>query len=680
MPRLRGLLLALAIIAIYANHFESEFHFDDSHAIQNNVAIRSISNIPNFFTDARTFSVLPANQSYRPIVSTSLAIDYWLAAGLKPFYFHLSTFIWYLVQLGLMYLLFVRIIDLADPKESNKLLAFFMVAWYGVHPVSAETVNYVIQRGDLYSTLGVVAAFALYLYYPAKRRLGLYLVPIVIGALAKPPSLMFAPMLLLYCLLFEQHVSLCFWQRGYEWRKLLNAARTALPAFVVAIALYAFQARMTSPTFTPGGYSLKQYLITQPFVHLHYLQSFLLPTELSIDADWKLLASPTEPQALIGFAFYLALFSAIIVTSRVALLRPISFGLSWFVLALVPASVTPLAEVMNDHRMFFPFVGLTLAICWSARVLAFLLCERFASIRPLSAAATLLLPAIILPAYSWSTINRNEVWQSEESVWLDATLKSPNNGRALMNYGLTQMSQGKLLRARDFFRRAEQFVPNYYLLQINLGVVEGALGEHKKAEEYFLRAISMARSMSTPYFYYARWLKKQGRIAESLRNIDIAVKNVPEDFNPRYLRLDIAFEQRDWVTLRELGHKMAQLAPQDQKTKEYLERAALSEKQQVLAAENAVKATTTPEALLALSMVYFQSGRFDECIATARKALELRPTYAEAYSNIGAAYASRSKWNEAIQAAEEALKIDPNLQIAKNNLAWARSQLHKEAR
>jgi protein O-mannosyl-transferase len=67
-------LLVVAILAGYAYHFHNSFHFDDAHTIVNNAAIRQLRNIPLFFRDATTFSSLPSNQSYRPLVSTLLAI------------------------------------------------------------------------------------------------------------------------------------------------------------------------------------------------------------------------------------------------------------------------------------------------------------------------------------------------------------------------------------------------------------------------------------------------------------------------------------------------------------------------------------------------------------------------------------------------------------------------------
>src|SRR5260370_11062207 len=88
---LGGALLLVALLAVYANHFHNSFHFDDAHTVENNASIRELRNIPLFFRDATTFSSLPSNQSYRPLVSTLLAIDYRLGA-LHPFWFHLSIF------------------------------------------------------------------------------------------------------------------------------------------------------------------------------------------------------------------------------------------------------------------------------------------------------------------------------------------------------------------------------------------------------------------------------------------------------------------------------------------------------------------------------------------------------------------------------------------------------------
>jgi len=54
----------------YANHFENGFHFN---TITDNPYGRDLHNVSRFFTDASTFSVVRADQAYRPIVSTRRA-------------------------------------------------------------------------------------------------------------------------------------------------------------------------------------------------------------------------------------------------------------------------------------------------------------------------------------------------------------------------------------------------------------------------------------------------------------------------------------------------------------------------------------------------------------------------------------------------------------------------------
>src|SRR5207249_7300333 len=87
---LGGALLLAALVAAYANHFHNSFHFDDAHTIVNNASIRELRNIPLFFTDATTFSSLPSNQSYRPLVSTLLWIHF-RSGRLQPFFVIVSV-------------------------------------------------------------------------------------------------------------------------------------------------------------------------------------------------------------------------------------------------------------------------------------------------------------------------------------------------------------------------------------------------------------------------------------------------------------------------------------------------------------------------------------------------------------------------------------------------------------
>jgi hypothetical protein len=185
-------LLVVAIFAAYANHFHNGFHFDDAHTIVNNAAIRELRNIPLFFRDATTFSSLPSNQSYRPLVSTLLAVDYSLGQGLRPFWFHLSIFALFLALILLLAAVIYRLLNDAASSTGNIWIAFAAAAWYGLHPANADTVNYIISSSEVISALGVIGSFAVYLAFPRLRQYYLYAVPAAIAILAKPTAAIFA--------------------------------------------------------------------------------------------------------------------------------------------------------------------------------------------------------------------------------------------------------------------------------------------------------------------------------------------------------------------------------------------------------------------------------------------------------------------------------------------------------
>jgi protein O-mannosyl-transferase len=94
----------------------------------------------------------------------------------------------------------------------------------------------------------------------------------------------------------------------------------------------------------------------------------------------------------------------------------------------------------------------------------------------------------------------------------------------------------------------------------------------------------------------------------------------------------------------------------------------------VAKAEKLADSQPTPENYLSLSFLYHRTGRYQDCIAAAKKALQLRPNYPEAYNNIAAAYEDLHQWDQAIEAAQAALRLKPDYQLAKNNLTYSLAQ------
>jgi tetratricopeptide (TPR) repeat protein len=355
--------------------------------------------------------------------------------------------------------------------------------------------------------------------------------------------------------------------------------------------------------------------------------------------------------------------------SRERRLRPISFGIVWFLLALVPTSVTALAEVTNDHRMFFPFIGLALSAAWAFRLLVFKQTERLTT-HPKVARAGAIAAVCILAIAAAGTWQRNRVWQTDESLWRDVTVKSPKNGRGLMNYGLTQMEKGDDATALSYFERALVYAPDYSLIETNLGIANGRLKRDAEADRHFQRGLVLAPKWSEPRFFYGRWLKEKGRTKEAIAQLETALRSNPSAYDCRHLLMQIYFDQSNWGELQRVAEDTLRLAPNDATAQQFLG-ARQKREQDISAAEEAVRQTPTPELLLNLSLLYYQVGRFSECIQTAGRAVQMKPDYAEAYNNIAAGYNSLGLWDDGIKAATEAIRLKPDFELAKNNLTYA---------
>lgn len=675
MSKSRALFASLVAIVFfmlvfaYSNHWHNGFHFDDSHTVQNNLYVRHIQNIPLFFKDCTTFSSIPSHGSYRPLVTTSLAIDYKLgevfsANGYDPFWYHVSTFIFFLLQAVLMWFFFKKILDTVSRGTPNAFVALFAVAWYALNPVMAETINYVISRSDSLSTFFVVLAFVVYQYAASARKYYLYLIPILIGALAKPTAIMFGPMLMAYHLLFEQEQSLLAVGK-WQWNKLW---KVALPSMAVFVAVYFFIKKMEAGMFEPGGSSLFEYIITQPYIYLHYVAMFLLPMQLSADTDWSTFKSLSDVGALVGFVFLILLVFTVFITSKNPKQRPITFGILWFLFALVPTTFVPLAEVMNDHRQFYPHVGTALALTWAL----YLVLENVWKRIPVN--AIVLGSLLLFSAYAYGTYERNKVWLTEETLWKDVTEKSPLNGRGLMNYGLALMARGDYAGAEQYFKRGLELWPYYSYLYINMAIAKESTGKIDEAGYYYQKGLEYGKSYPNNYYYYGKYLYRKGSKEEAIGYLQQCLKMSSAQVDARYLLMDALYETKRLEELKSICTETLKILPSDKKATDYLAMAETG-KSRAEVLETSLQEKPTAEGYLNLSLSYYQAEKYDLCITAAEKALALKPDYAEAWNNICSAHNALGNFKAGAAACEQALKLKPDYALAKNNLLWAKHNL-----
>lgn len=649
--RLAALGALALVVAAYSNFFRNDFHFDDSHVVVDNVFIRSLSNAGRFFTDVRTTSALPQNQAYRPLVTLSLAIDHALGKGLSPAAFHLDQLVQFLALGACLYFFYRRVMDRAETAPANSWLALSAATLFCVHTVNTETLNLMHARSEILSAIGIVAGFLLYLD-PRARRFQAHLLPMAVGALAKTPAVLLAPLLFAWEVLSAASRTDAPPLRA----RLAPALRATAPAFVAGAALFLFVEKVMAPaTLDYGGGNRILYAQTQVWVWLHYLRLFVLPVGLSADTDLGLIASWYDTRVVAGACVLAGLVWVAVRCARSRRGWPVSFGLAWFAIGLLPtSSVIPLAEPLNEHRIFLPYIGLVLAAVWAARLL---LEGRI----PRAAAAVACVA--ILAAFAAGTHVRNRAWKTKEGLWADVTAKSPGNGRAWMNYGTTLMARGQYVRARECYERAALLTPNYWTLETNRGIVEDAMGRPAAAEPHFRRAIELGPGMPDTHFFFARWLAKNGRGPEAADHLRTALRLSPGSAAARTLLMDLLAASGDAAGAGALAREALTLDPSDARARAYRDGG--------LPAEFGADAAARRRRGIELG----QSGDFVASALAYRAALALDPADADSLNNLGWTLGKIGYFAQGVAPLERAIALKPDYTLARNNLAWVKSQI-----
>ena len=84
-------IVALACL-VYLTALGNSFHYDDAHSIVENPHIRTVRNIPAYFHTPEMFSGMEERAMYRPVVVTTLALNYWLG-GYQVWGYHVVNFL-----------------------------------------------------------------------------------------------------------------------------------------------------------------------------------------------------------------------------------------------------------------------------------------------------------------------------------------------------------------------------------------------------------------------------------------------------------------------------------------------------------------------------------------------------------------------------------------------------------
>lgn len=685
----------LAILGVWSNHFEAVFQDNDFHIIVNNRALQDPGNIPHFFANPLLYADQPELAEYRPLALASLAADRWLAQSLNPGVFQADSFLWFMLDV-FVFGIFCMFIPGGGWRR-----ALFAAALFGFHPVVGETLNYVSRRGDLIGTFFLLAGLVFWIVWPrhlpakiiqfdgvprtdweATRKelapvvnsqyrslveapLHLYLLPVILGMLADPGVAVFPLLMLAYILLFDREP-----KYGKVWRRVL-------PSAVVCSLCQAAQLAWTWKY--ASGYRLPavDYWITQPWVVLRSLWTFIAPVNLTAVSDLPVFQNIWSPLALVGFAGLAGLIYFARWLGSKEEWRTVSFGLWWFLVALLPTSLIPQRAAEADYRLYLPAMGLAIAVTGASWAIY----ERFAaSPRPrlqVNIVATTV-AAALLALCCWQTWVRTGVWSSQNYFWEDVTLGSPRSGRAFIEYAVALRAEGQTDRAYSSLQHAVSLISAASPVQdapdeILLARAFDLFDKDKEAVQHFQRALQADPNYAPAWAAYAEWLLLHDHVGEAFDAASRALKISPWNTQARHTMLEFYSRNSDWADLKKHAEALLRLDPTDPDGRRSLE-VAEAGFTELKNAEQKAKTEPTVDDFLNLSIQYYRVHRFEDAISACKGAAKLQPDLAEPWSNMAASYYALGKTDDAINALREALRLRPDLTLVKSNLDFLLSR------
>ena len=159
------LVLILLSIVVFSSIFGGEFVWDDEIQILRNPRIRSISNIPDFFSSAFwDFAVTGETRTnyYRPVQAVTYAVAFSLTGTDTGAYHFLSLFFHVIAVLAL----WAFVLELGYSRKA----AFAAAALFSTHPVHTEAIAWIASIPDLSAGAFYFLAIWLYLRFDRTRR------------------------------------------------------------------------------------------------------------------------------------------------------------------------------------------------------------------------------------------------------------------------------------------------------------------------------------------------------------------------------------------------------------------------------------------------------------------------------------------------------------------------------
>lgn len=523
-PRLGASAVAvLALLAVlpFLNGLTAGFTFDDGAIVRDNPRLAGPEKVGEIFTTHYFGGPLATGKNFRPVVLLSYAVQRW-TTGTDPFPLHLVNV---LLHAATTLFLAAWLLALGMPRGPSLAAA----ALFAVVPIHAEAVTGIVGRAELLVALLVFLSALLFLRATEGPRLRRLAYAGAVGAFfvalfTKEHAVVLPGVVLLGELL----------RRGTDEPLAARLRRKALPAAGLLAPLAAFVA--VRALFVGSGlvakgsafFELDNPLVLLPaplrasnglWLLLRYASKTLVPVGLSADHSahaLPLATSLADPLALAGLLGVAALAALAVLSIRG--LPLVALGLGLFLGAFFPTSNVPfpIGTIFAERLAYLPSAGLLAAVAGGV-----------AALPRASAGFRRAVLVIALVTYAATTVERNEVFRSDETLFADLLAKVPRSARARYNAAWLAWGLGETTVARSNLEKAIALFPRHYDAWALLGLVAAKERRFDEAREAATEALRIKPDYEIGWRTLAKVEEEAGRLDAAEEALDDGLKRFP---------------------------------------------------------------------------------------------------------------------------------------------------------
>ena len=324
-----------------------------------------------------------------------------------------------------------------------------------------------------------------------------------------------------------------------SWKASLRRRWPMYAALASTWVILAATVAAPTPADWSAGFKMKQitpveYLQTQFGVITHYLRLALWPDALVLDYGWPVARTASEVVP------YAAVIIALIAASLWELVRRPAVGFlgAWFFLILAPtSSVMPIADLAFEHRLYLPLAAIVaLCVIGGYRVVELAIARTAcdaAQRQHLLRLACATALAVVVASLASLTFLRNTYYQSEIVMWADVVKKRPGNARAHSNLGMFLAERGLYDDALAHFDEACRLNPDDALAKNNLALALASQGHVADAIPLYLDALRLKPDYADAQFNLGRALMATGDL-EAARSHFVGATRLDPTYGEAY--------------------------------------------------------------------------------------------------------------------------------------------------